>query len=508
MLTSQEQLHIIAQYEKLARQQPFKTAVIDDSGELTYPQLVEAIHAVAAALAEQGVVPGDRVSTAMAPSAAHLVLILGVMAAGAVPAPLNIRLTAAEFAPFLAPIKPVLIVADATYRPVVANLGFPIAVLGDAESPGSMRDRMYPLWSEQAPPTERRESDFALIIPTGGTTGIPKGAVSSHRGLYLWMASCTLNGSRVRDDVELFFSPFFHISIATGWMATLFAGATVRILRAYSVEQSLEAIDRGATFLMGAPTMFEGLSRHSDFARINRSSVRSIGIGAMAATRDFLDGLVHDYPQARVRHGYGATEFGPVTSILHQDFQAGRLAGVGFALPGCRIRIEDDDGNELPVGAIGEIVVSCPWQVLGYWGREDETAATFTPTGVRLGDLGHADSDGWLHVAGRKKEMIISGGENVFPNEVEAALSRHPDVQMITVYGARDSYWGERVEAAVVPREGCNFDPDSLISFGRKVLGGYKLPKRVRIMSEIPLTSNAKPDRRRLQAEAEGAEAA
>lgn len=500
-----EPLLLTAQLTKHAVHYGAKPAVIDAVGELTYAELWAAIGAVAGGLQAVGVKPGDRVCTAMHPSLAHLVLILGVMAAGGVPCPLNIRLTPAEFVRFLEPIAPVLIVADAEHEPKVAGLAPKVLVLEAADARQPIDERMRPLWSSAAGHVRLSETGLALIIPTGGTTGVPKGAVSTHRGIYLWLASCAYNGGRTSRDVELFFSPFFHISIVTGWMATLFAAGTVRILRAFSVEQSLDAIDGGVTFLMGAPTMFTALRRHADFRRIDRSGVRAIAVGAMAATSEFIREIIEDYPRARLRHGYGATEFGPVTGMVHEDFLEGRLTGVGLALQGCRIKVVDEALREVPTGEIGELVVSCPWQTVGYWGRDEETAATYTAEGVRLGDFGRIDADGWISIAGRKKEMIISGGENIFPNEVEAVLGRHPAVRDISVYGVKDDYWGERVEAAVVLQPGASLTQAELVHFGRAELGGYKLPKSLRILDAIPLTPNNKPDRRRLSQEAEAA---
>ncbi|MBV9511367.1 MAG: acyl--CoA ligase [Caulobacteraceae bacterium] len=368
-----EQLLFTDQLRKHAVQVGLKTAVIDDSGSLTYAGLWDAVTAVAGALRERGVGHQDRVATAMHPSLGHLVVILGCMAAGAIPCTLNIRLTAAEFGRFLEPIEPALIICDELHLEKVRDLGVKLLVLKDVEAKAPIRERVAPLWSERPFLADLVETDLALIVPTGGTTGVPKGAVSTHRCIYLWLASCTLNGGRIARDVELFFSAFFHISIVTGWMATLFAAGSVRILRNFSVEQSLEAIDRGATFLMGAPTMFTALHRHPSFRAINRASVRSIGVGSMAATIEFIEEMIADYPNARLKHGYGATEFGPVTGMTHEDFVEGRITGVGRALPGVRVVIADEDLNPLPHGQIGELVVFCPWQTVGYWGRSEET---------------------------------------------------------------------------------------------------------------------------------------
>lgn len=498
-----EPLIFTEQLRKLAVHHGRKEAVIDHGGVLDYQELWSAIEAVAGGLQAAGVRPGDRVATAMAPSAPHLVVILGCMAAGAIATPLNIRLTSAEFRRFLAPIKPVLIICDAEHAEKASDLGAPVQVLADADAQGSIRDRLAGLWSETAPTTVPGELDIALIIPTGGTTGVPKGAMFTHRGIFLWSASCSYNAGRLREDVELFFSAFFHISIITGWMSTLFAAGTTRILRAFSAEEALDAIEQGATFMMGAPTMYTMLQRHPDFGRIDRSRMRFMAIGSTAMTEEFVLQLRSDFPNARLRHSYAATEFGPVSGMLHDDFLAGRLSGVGRALQNCRLTVVDDQLRPLPAGEIGELVVASPWQTVGYWGMPEETAATYTPIGVRLGDLGRIDADGWISIAGRKKEMIISGGENVFPNEVEAVLSRHPAIGDISVYGVKDPHWGERVEAAVTLKPGAALTHADLVAFGRTQLGGYKLPKSMRVVDAIPLTPNNKPDRRRLAQEAE-----
>ena len=180
------------------------------------------------------------------------------------------------------------------------------------------------------------------------------------------------------------------------------------------------------------------------------------------------------------------------------------LTGIGRPLVGVLMRIVDADGNELPDGEVGEIAVTSPWQMRGYWGMEEETRATWQPCGVRLGDLGWRDKDGLARqMSGRKKEMIVSGGENVFPAEVEVVLARHPSVLDVVVYGADDDFWGERVEAAVVLKPGAALTRDVLTEFARDSLAGYKLPKRIRIVDAIPLTANSKPDRRALVAAAE-----
>jgi acyl-CoA synthetase (AMP-forming)/AMP-acid ligase II len=250
--------------------------------------------------------------------------------------------------------------------------------------------------------------------------------------------------------------------------------------------------------MSAAVTIFARLKQHSDFDSVDRSRVRLLSTGSMPATPEFIAALRADYPNARLRMTYAATEFGPVTALQNEQISEGDLGSVGYPFPGVRIRIVDDAGNDLPRGESGEIEVSSPWQTAGYWGRPEETAATYFPTGIRLGDSGYFRSDGRLVVNGRKKDMLISGGENVFPAEVEAVLSRHPEVIDVAIFGVKDEQWGDRIEAAVVRRPGSALTHEALVAFGRRDLGGYKLPKSTVMVDEIPLTGNNKPDRRKL----------
>ena len=488
---------------RLAVHYASKVAAQDDLGSLTYGELGEAMEAVAAALVAAGVKKGDRVATAMQPSLAHMVVILGCLARGAIPCPLNTRLTASEFAAYLEPIAPALIIADADNAPAVRGLATPMIELAAANRAGGLSARLVEVWAAKGPVELIAPEDIALIMPTGGTTGTPKGAYYTHGALCLFLGACAWNEGRLTRDTELYFSPFFHVSIVTGWMCTLYVGGSVQLIGAFSAPASLKAIAGGATFLMGAATMFQTLRQHPDFASTDRSKIRFLSVGAMAATPELIDTLLADFPNAQLRHGYGATEYGPVTYIPHEALIAGRRSGVGLVQLGCKFTVVDEALQPLPVGEIGELVVDCSWRASGYWGRPAETAETFTALGVRLGDLGFLDAGGWVTIAGRRKEMIISGGENIFPNEVEAVLSKHPAVREICVYGAKHDHSGERVEAAVVVALGADLSLEQLVAFGREHLGGYKLPKRLRVLETLPLTPNNKPDRRRLTAEAQ-----
>ena len=242
--------------------------------------------------------------------------------------------------------------------------------------------------------------------------------------------------------------------------------------------------------------MFALLRDHPRFAATPRSSMKAIRLGSMAANPDFVAEVMEHYPEATVRTGYGATEFGPLIGVEHADILAGRITGIGRPHPGAEVRILRPDGSETEPGEVGEFVVRATWQSRGYWGRPDETAATYRPEGIHIGDLGFVDEDGWFTISGRLKEMIISGGENVFPAEVEDVIRKHPRVRDVIVYGMPDETWGERVEAGIVPGDDEPVELEELREFARAKLAGYKLPKTMRMLDEVPLTTVQKPDRR------------
>jgi fatty-acyl-CoA synthase len=488
---------------ELAAAQPRATAVHDESGSATYRELVEAAARVASGLAGRGLPRGARVALAMQPSAVYVAATLGVLLAGGVPVPVNTRLTVTEATTYLNPLGPVLVLTDQAYAGFARELGPEVVLASGAGAPAPLLDRLTGLLGDDALHVDVSPDEPAIVFPTGGTTGLPKGAWYSHRGLGDFCRSVVQAHERTPEDVEIYFSPFFHVSLCTGLFTTLHAGGTTDILRSFDAEAALAAVARGGNRLMGSPTMFVALRTSPSFAATDRSGVRSVAFGSTDATGPFVEALRRDYPNARLRYGYGATEYGPVTSMPHEVLVAGTRSGVGRPNDGVALRVLDEQGEDVAAGQVGELAVRCSWEAEGYWGRPAETASTFTDAGVRLGDLGRIDAEGWVHIAGRSKEMIITGGENVFPVEVEGAFAHHGDVQEVCVYGVTDEYWGERVEAAVVPVAGRALDLEALLSHARARLAGYKVPKRVLVVDALPLTPNNKPDRRALRAAAE-----
>jgi fatty-acyl-CoA synthase len=438
----------------------------------------------------------------MEPSGVHLLVLLGVIAAGAIPTPVNPASLAAEAKAYLEPLEPRTVVADAPNGDLAQSLHADSIVLDAVDKAGGLLSRLGPLGGSPVAPAKRTEDDAAVIFPTGGTTGTPKGVVTSHRALTLWTLTSTHQAGRNHLDTEIFFSPFFHVAVLTGPISTISAGGTVRVLPGFDPERVLSGIDAGGTFFLGAPTMYQALRESPRFAATDRSRVRSLSVRPTTDLENSVARLAAEFPNARLRHTYGSSEFGPVAGIDHDDLLAGRSTGVGYPVPGARIRIIDDDGLEVPIGSAGELLVSCPWQADGYWGRPVETAETWRHGGVVVGDVGWRTQDGWLTIGGRKKEIINGAAGVIFPSEVEAAIIRHPCVEDVLVYGVPGPDGAERVEAAVVVSAGEAVTEAVIQSFARKHLRDAQVPAAVRFIERIPVTANSKPNRRLLREQA------
>jgi acyl-CoA synthetase (AMP-forming)/AMP-acid ligase II len=491
---------LLGGYRAHAAHRGRELAVTDDTGAYTFGELWQAAAGLAGRLRREGVGPSDTVGIAMEGSAANVATIIAVLLTGGAAAPLNTALTAAELERYLDILGPAAIVADSNSLSCLPGSARPIELDGDRAAV-RLEDRLGV--SERdgacAEGLGRPAESPALLFPTGGTTGLPKAAILSHRATLLWAASMAGHG-RAGSGVELCFLPFFHVGLLTGLLSTLHAGAQAIVQARFDPERACDRIlHDGATRLQVVPTHISRLRDGPGFKEA-RLGIRDVRFGGMASAPEFIDELLEELPNAQLSTGYGATEFGPVTLVSHADLLAGRRRGVGHPVAGVHVTVVSEGGIPVDAGTPGDVVVRCPWQASGYVGRPQESAAVFTPAGVRLADCGTIDENGWLTLLGRRSDMVITGGENVFPAEIEAVLAAHPGVADVVVIGVPDATWGERVEATVVPRPGATVTTESLRAFGRDRLAPYKLPRSVRLLDQIPLTPNNKPDRRALQA--------
>lgn len=484
---------------------PGKPALVDSACMLTYGDIGAALDRIARALGLIGIRPGEIVVLALEPSAAQAACVIGVMAAGAVVCPLNIRLAPREVDIFLEPLGARLAIASDALAGKLAGGGLEVITV-QASADLNTIVRALEGAPSLGPASTRRaslEDDPALVVGTGGTTGIPKAATYSQRGIWIWAAICGHIQEMRQDDVELYLSPFFHSTIVTNLLSMLFIGATVRVLPGYEEDAIVDAINSGAiTRMYAAPTVLMRVLEAPDLRPGPQTRLRVIAFGSMKSQADMPALIRTVFPEIRLLTGYGTTEFGPVTRLKGDEI-GGDPSCVGRPIAGARVEIRSSGGDPVPTGEAGEIVVWCPWQMTGYWGRPDLSQEVMFEGGIRPGDIGRFGPDGRLYLIGRSKDAIITGGENVWPAEVENVLVQHPRVRDAVVYGVTDRIWGERIEAAVVVGPGPELTLAELRAFGREIVASYKLPRSIRVVDQIPLTHLSKPDRAALKRAAE-----
>jgi acyl-CoA synthetase (AMP-forming)/AMP-acid ligase II len=333
------------------------------------------------------------------------------------------------------------------------------------------------------------EHDPHVMLYTSGTTGQPKGTLLSHRSYWLQATTSHLQLGIREDDVGLSMFPMFHMG---GWSLPLgfwHTGATIVIMPKAGPRAILDAVARErVTYLYAVPTVHAALLAVPDLDRYDLSSLRLLGGGTAAMTAEQVYAIREGLRCRDMVILYGSTEAGPV-SVLRPPDVARKPETVGRPYLDVDVRLVDEDGRDVPRGAVGEIVARSEFTMLGYWRNPEETARTKRDGWVHTGDLGTFDDEGFLSVVGRRKEVIRSAGESIFPAEIERVLLAHPDVREASVVGIPDSYWGEAVVAAVVLRAGATLDADAVVAHVREHLAGYKKPKHVCFLSELPRTA-------------------
>jgi acyl-CoA synthetase (AMP-forming)/AMP-acid ligase II len=457
-----------------ASAEPDRVAVTVDGEPVTHAELDEASGRVAAWLARR-VRPGDRVMLAAGSSIGFVRCYLGALRAGAVVVLANPGYTAAELSHLVADSGAVLAFADREPARRLAGLGSGLQIASVRELPEDAR----PIHEVAARPDQ-----VALLAYTSGTTGRPKGVPLTHRQLTVSIRAAMAAWRWQADDVLVHALPLYHQHGLGGVHAALIAGGTVHIRSKFSAESLVRAAaGTRASVLFAVPTIYQALA---DSPAAQAGGLRGLRL-AVCGSAPLSPSLAARLPAVLGRLPlvrYGTTESGLNVS---NPVAGPRGDTLGVPLPGVLVRIRAEDGVTEP-GADGEIQLRGPHVFSGYWHDQAATEAAFTPDGwFRSGDIGAVDpAVGHLVIRGRTKEMIISGGLNVYPREVEIALEGHPSVAEAAVAGVPDERWGERVTAWVVVRGGHEFDEAALIAYARTLLAGYKCPKRVFRLAELP----------------------
>ncbi|WP_370617706.1 acyl-CoA synthetase [Mumia sp. Pv 4-285] len=475
----------------------------------TAREVADRVAHLAGGLGELGVEEGDRVSVLAANSDRHHEVFLATWWCGAAINPVNVRWSAAEIAYSLADCGSRVLFVDDEFlgvlaHPAVRRLDLLVVYCGEGEAPDGMVG-YEELISAAEPIEDRRRGDDALaaVLYTGGTTGHPKGVMVSHRGLVTSALTAQVaEPTSVPGGVNLVVAPLFHIAAIQGWITQQLVGGSFVFLRAFDPVAVLAAIARHrVTRTTLVPTMLQRVVDHPDLASYDLRSLHTLGYGASPISEALLARALEAFPNSGFVQGYGMTETGTVTMLGREDHRCRgrRLRSVGRGVPQLEIRVVDEVGQEVPLGEIGQVVVRGDQLMLGYWGRPDLTADAVQDGWMHTGDLGYLDSGGYLFLVDRLKDMIISGGENVYSSEVENALADHPAVAGCAVFGVPDEEWGEVVHAAVVLHDRRSASPDELVAHVRGRIAAYKAPRQVDIVDALPLSSAGKVLKRELR---------
>ncbi|MBY8871367.1 long-chain fatty acid--CoA ligase [Micromonospora sp. PLK6-60] len=478
---------------------PDKVALVHGDGStITYGQFADAADRISAVLRERGIGRGDAVAYLGENSPEFLQVMFAAARLGAVFVPVNTRLAPPEIGYLLADSGTRVLVHDPDFAasvaaavPAAGGLQLLVTGAGTGDRPGL--DPLLRAAAGIADPVDTDHGDPAAIIYTSGTTGRPKGAVLTHGNL-TWVAlNCVVDYDVVSTDVALMISPLFHVaSLGMGALPVILKGATMVLEKGFEPGRALAQIERhGVTMLSGVPTTYQLMADHPAWATTDLSTLAKLTCGGSAVPIRVLN--AYEARGLSFSQGYGMTEASPGATALPPAMTRAKQGSVGLPHFFTDVRVTDVTGEPAPTGTVGEIEIAGPNVFAGYHGLPEATAESFTADGwFRSGDLGHLDADGYLYISGRLKDMIISGGENIYPPELELLLAEIDGVTSAAVIGVPDERWGEVPWAIVTVREGAAVDTDTVRTHLDGRIARYKLPKNVVIVDELPRTASGK----------------
>lgn len=492
-----------------SRNFPEKTAIIDGNHQFSYQEFASRTAKVKQSLIQLQVHKGDRVAQLMLNEFRYLEVTYGVMAAGAIIVPLNTRLNLVEIVDILNDSGAEVLYLHKEFLSIIPELKTQVKklrhiILAEDEDlaegfNGIEGVHSYePLLREQKEEIfiveDIHENDVAGIFYTGGTTGRSKGVMLTHKNIVTNAFHCVISLPYTENDTYLHAAPMFHLAEAGGIFGTTMVGGTHAFIRSFTPRDVLETINKiKPTCMLLVPTMINMLIHSPDFAQYDVSALKKLLYGGSPMAPELLKKCARLMPQVEFYQGYGMTEAAPMLSLLKSKDHVGkRLVSCGQTVQGVEMKVVDSKGNELPAGEIGEFIAKGPNIMKGYWNLPEETSKAIRDGWYYTGDMGYKDDDEFFYIVDRAKDMIISGGENVYSAEVESVLYKHPLVLECAVIGVPDAKWGEAVKAAVVLKSERSVTEEELILYVRQHLANYKVPKSVDFMSELPKSGPGK----------------
>lgn len=488
-----------------ARSSPHRRAIVCGDAVLTYAELRDRVARLANGLRGLGVRRGDRVAYLGPNLPSFVESMFATHAVGAIFVPLNTRLSAPEVAHQLRDCDARILIYAPQNAAVVAGLADALeertAVAVEGAGPGELGyetvvEHGSPSWVDEA--VER--DDPALILYTSGTTGLPKGATLTHANVTWNCVNVLVDADLAHDEVTLVSAPLFHVAaLDMTLLPTLLKGGCCVLMPAWDADGCFDLIERyRVTYMFGVTAMFAALARSPRWDGADLSSIRLL----MSGGAPIPTSLIRRYQSRGLTfvQGFGLTETAPGALFLGAEMSLAKAGSAGVPHFFADVRVVRPDLSDAAAGEPGEILIAGPSVMPGYWNRPDATAAAFAEDGwFRSGDIGVLDEDGYVTIVDRLKDMFISGGENVYPAEVESVLFQHPAVAECAVIGVPDERWGEVGLAFVVLRPGATAEEQELLSFLDGRLARYKIPRSVRFVADFPRTGSGKVQKARLR---------
>jgi long-chain acyl-CoA synthetase len=487
-----------------------RVGFFDGDYTATFSQHLDRVSRLANVIADLGIGPGDRFAVMALNSHQFLECYHASFLGAGVINPLNLRLAPKELEYILSDSGTTVCFTDEFFAPVIDRVRAStslkhVVMIGDGDAPHDARYEELLAGATPRIPDEPEETDPVVLMYTGGTTGLPKGVLLDQRAemlnLYHVLATWRFN----EHDVFLHQTPMFHAASMGGMLGVPAEGGVSVFLSLFDPARVLALVEQHkVTNTVMVPTMINMLVNHPDFQPERLASLQTLTYGASPMPGALLDQLLSMFPDIDIYQGYGMTESSAVLTALGPDeHRAGgaRLRSAGRPLPGVVLSIQGPNGEELPAGESGEVCARAGNFMREYWNKPEATADAFRGGWYHTGDAGYLDADGYLFLVDRVKDMIVTGGENVYSVEVENAIASHPAVAQVAVIGIPSEQWGEAVHAIVVVRDGETCTDVEIIEHTREWIAGYKVPKTVEVRTEpLPLSGAMKVLKRELRA--------
>jgi long-chain acyl-CoA synthetase len=469
---------------RAARYYGERNALASDGKRSTFRALHDRVAGIAASLKRLGFGVGDRLAILLPNGAGYIELVYACAWLGVIAVPLNTRLSPTEIDHVLVDAKPRGLIRHSSMP--IPSVELPWQRVLD-EEPFDVRSESYPdpIYDPEA---------ILVLIYTSGTTGRPKGAVLTHAAVLANMHHLNYWMSHTEGGVYLHAAPMFHIADFPIIFAAPAFGACQATIAKFSPGSFCETVERErVTHTILVPTMINMLTQFSELEKYDLTSLEGLGYGGSPMAPELIQRTREVLPNVQLVQVYGLSETGFLTGLRNHEHTETRLMSCGRPCPGVDLRVVDPSGKEVEAGVHGELAARGANVMRGYWNNPEETADAFRDGHFRTGDLGYRDADGYFYILDRSKDMIVTGGENVYSGEVEAVIYKHPAVREAAVFGIPDPRWGELVMACVVLKPGRALSADELIAHCRRSLANYKVPRRIEFSeAELPKSGTGK----------------